>query len=262
MDARSRAGEAVPRHEGECMTTEQLSAEDLRRLIRESGLLEEMREELMDSMPVNAFQPDEEGMANLEAGMGGGGFPWQYWKRRDGRVITGPEPRETMYQIYAKKGYVPLPQYGKLPTPGSPVPCCPNLKMKENQFHVLLARGGAKELSIQQVISAGWDVNPPHVHGKRIDFPQLESVEIDRIQCDECDKDIVGVRGTNQVIQALRQHAKSVHGFARRDVDEMLYRIGYYSEAPRKAPVRRRGVSRAPASGEGLGGESLDPEEE
>ena len=222
------------------MTTEQLSPEDIRRLVRESGILDEMREELMDSMPVNAFQPDQEGMANLEAGMGGGGFPWQYWKRRDGRVITGPEPRETMYQIYMRKGYTPLPGYGKLPTPGSQVPCCPNLKMKENQFHVLLAHGGAKEMAIAQIITAGWDIKPPVVHGKAVEFPQLKGVTIERIECDECDKPIAGVKGTNQVMTALRQHGKAAHGFARRDVDEMLYRIGYLQDEPRKAPVRRR----------------------
>ena len=225
------------------MTTEQLqglTTDDLRRMIRESGLMDEMRDELMDSMPVNQFQSDQEGMANLEAGMGGGGFPWQYWKRRDGRVITGPEPRETMYQIYAKKGYIPLPQYGKLPTPGSPVSCCPHLRMKEHQFHVLLAHDGAKEMAISQIIAADWDINPPTVHGKKIIFPQMKGVAIERIECDECDKTIAGLGGTNQVVSTLRQHAKSAHGFSRRDVDEMLYRIGYLSDEPRKAPVRQR----------------------
>ena len=215
-----------------------MSKEELMALLRENGILDELKDELMESMPTNRYAG--EGGDGIEQGMGGGGFPWRYWKRRDGRVITGPEPRETLYQIYIRKGYTPLPQYGNLPSPGAPVPCCPNLKMKEQQFHVLLANGGAKELAIAQVLAAGWHENPPTVHGKKITFPQMKDVVVDSVECDECDKPIVGVKGTNQIISAMRQHCRAAHNMSRRDVDEMLWRIGYLDNEPKKPPVRRR----------------------
>ena len=220
------------------MTTDAPSREELLAMIRESGVMDDLAEELRN-VPTQQFAGEDEGYVRLEQGVGAGGFPWHYWKKRDGTVITGPEPRETLFRIYQKKGYRHMPEYGLLPTPGAPLPCCKGF-MRTDQFHVLMAKGGAKELSVRQVLAAGWDINPPTVHGKVIDFPQLRGVEVERLECDECDKPIAGVAGTNQVVVALRQHGQAVHKFSRRDVDEMLYRIGYLDNEPRKAPVRRR----------------------
>lgn len=224
-------------------TLQGLTAEQIRQLINESGVLDEMRTELLDGMPTNGFANADRGGEDVMQGIGSGGFPWQYWKKRDGRVITGPEPRETLYMIYARKGYTPLPQYGKLPTPGAPVPCCPNLRMKEHQFHVLMANGGAKEMAVAQVINAGWHLNPPVVHGKRVVFPQLKGVKVVSIECDECDKPLYGIEGSQQIVQALRQHGRAVHGFSRREVNDMLYRIGYLKDEVPSAPRPRRGAS-------------------
>ena len=154
------------------MTTEQLSRAELLDLVRESGIMEELADELRAVGPTQQFAADDEGFANLEQGLGSGGFPWNYWKKRDGTVITGPEPRETLFRTYQRKGYEHMPVYGKLPTPGSPLPCCKGF-MRTDQFHVLFARGGAKEMSLPQILSAGWHLQPPTVHGKRIEFPQL-----------------------------------------------------------------------------------------
>ena len=218
-----------------------ISREEMIEWVRESGLLDELAGELRESMgPANQFLNADEGLDRLEQGIGSGGFPWMYWRKTDGSVITGPEPRETMYRIYISKGYTPLPTYGLLPTPGSPMPCCRGKFMRTEQFHVLLARGGAKELSIQQVIAAGWHERPPVVHGKKVTFPQLKGLVIEHVECDECDKNFYGQSGTNQIIQALRQHCRAAHEFNRREVDEMLYRIGYLTEEPKKTPVRRR----------------------
>lgn len=205
------------------MVTEAPTKEQMLEWMRESGILEELKADLQQQ---NTFNEDA---MDFAAGIGSGGFPWQYWKKGDGRIITGPEPRETMYRIYQAKGYQPLPQYGKLPTPGSPLPCCKGF-MRTSQYHVILARGGAKEFPLEQIIQAGWHVTPPIVHGQAITFPQVEGREIESIACDECDKPIYGLKGTPQIVQTLRQHAKAVHSFARREVDEMLWRIGYYTE--------------------------------
>ena len=229
------------------MTTETLDARGLTReelldLVRESGVLEELKDELRADAPMNAFANSDEGADSLQAGMGSGGFPWQYWRKKDGRIITGPEPRETLYRTYERKGYRPLPEYGLLPTPGSPVPCCRNKFMRTEQFHVLLARGGAKEFPIEQIIAAGWHLKPPVIHGKVIKFPQLKGVVIEQADCDECDKPFYGVAGSRSVVQAMRQHCNARHGFNRREVDEMLYRIGYLQETPKTVPgPRQRG---------------------
>lgn len=222
------------------MVSEPLTREDLLKMVRESGILEELADEVRATGPAHQFASDDEGFVQLEQGLGSGGFPWNYWRKRDGTIITGPEPRETLFRTYQRKGYEHLPQYGPLATPGSPLPCCRGF-MRTDQFHVLLARGGAKELSVQQVLAAGWHRNPPVVHGKTIVFPQLEGLEIENVECDECDKPFAGIAGTNRVVNGLRQHCQAVHGFGRREVDEMLYRIGYLNDAPRGAPLRRRG---------------------
>lgn len=201
------------------------SKEEVLAYLTESGMLDVLREELAMT-PNNQFaEVNSEGVVEFSQGMGTGGFPWIYWKKADGRVITGPERRETMYPIYIRKGFTPMEKYGLLPTPGSPVPCCKGKFMRTDQFHVLLARGGAKEMSLEQIVYAGWHENPPVIHGQTIEFPQLKGKHIDKVECDECDKPIYGVKG--RLIATLRQHCKAVHGLARRDVEEMLNRVGY-----------------------------------
>lgn len=242
------------------MTTETLDAtglnrEDLLEMLRESGVLEELKDELRADMPSNAFANVDDGADGMQAGLGSGGFPWQYWRRKDGRIITGPEPRETLFRTYQRKGYTPLPEYGLLPTPGSPVPCCPKRFMRTEQFHVLMARGGAKEFPIAQIINAGWHKKPPIIHGKAIKFPQLKGLIIEEVQCDECDKPFWEVKGTNVIVGQLRQHARAVHNFNRREIDDMLYRIGYYSEAPKAAPRARQRPAKAEAVEEDEGEE-------
>ena len=228
------------------MTTETLDAtgmdrEQLLEMLRESGVLEELKDELRADGPMNPFSgAGADSGVDMGAGLGSGGFPWQYWRKRDGRIITGPEPRETLYRTYQRKGYTPLPQYGRLPTPGSPVPCCTNKFMRTDQYHVLFVNGGAKEFPLNQILAAGWHLKPPVVHGKTVKFPQLKGVEIDEVQCDECDKPIWGVKGSSTIVQGLRQHCKAVHNFNRREVDDMLYRVGYYTEAPKSSPRNRQ----------------------
>lgn len=230
------------------MTTDampDLSREELKQLIRESGVLDEMLREAEAITPVS-FHSSDEGMSDLERGLGSGGFPWGYWRKKDGRVITGPhvDYNETLLRTYVRKGYTPLSRYGKLPTPGSRVPCCPQFNQKDNQYHVLLANGGAGELSVGQVLDAGWHINPPVIHNKTISFPQLAGVEVESVECAECDKPIYGIAGTRDIIQKLRQHCRGAHEMPRRDVDEMLWAIGYYSEEPKRAPRRRPGKSK------------------
>lgn len=248
------------------MTTEALpegmTRESLVEFLRDSGLLDELKSDLLAEMPSSRFIPDKDGMDQLEGGMGSGGFPWQYWKRLDGRIILGPEPRETLYQIYMRKGYTPLPQYGLLPTPGSRVPCCPNLTMKDHPYHVLMARGGAKEMAVQELVNAGWHLKPQVVHGKKIVFPQLKGVKIEDITCPECDKPIHGIAGTNQVMQVMRQHGRAAHDFSRRDTDEALYAIGYLREEPINLPRRRSRPAAAAPSETPAADETEDEEDD
>src|SRR3990167_2156819 len=164
-----------------------MTREDLLQLVRESGVLEELADEVRSIGPAHQFAADDEGFVRLEQGLGSGGFPWNYWRKKDGTVITGPEPRETLYPIYQRKGYTHMPQYGALPTPGSPLPCCRGF-MRTDQFHVLLAKGGAKEMSLSQILAAGWHLKPPVIHGKPATFPQLKGIAIEDVEGDECGK--------------------------------------------------------------------------
>ena len=215
--------------------------EELLEWLRESGMIDEIKDELMTALPQAQFsEADADGQIQFSAGMGSGGFPWIYWRKADGRIITGPEPRETMYAIYQRKGFTPLPKYGLLPTPGSPVPCCKGKFMRTEQFHCILARGGAKEFPLEQIIPAGWHIRPPVIHGKKIEFPQIKGRKIEEVACDECDRPIYGLGGTTQIVTTLRQHARAAHGMSRRDVDDMLWRIGYYAEPKAARPVHSK----------------------
>lgn len=225
------------------------SKEEILEYLRDSGMLDVLREELA-AEPSNPFaEAGADGVVEFGAGIGSGGFPWMYWRKADGRIITGPEPRETMYAIYQRKGFKPLRQYGLLPTPGSPVPCCKGKFMRTEQFHCLLARDGAKEFPLEQILRAGWHVNPPVVHGKAVTFPQLAGRNVEQADCDECDRAIYGLEGTNEVVATLRQHAKAAHGLNRRDVDEMLWRTGYYKERKPERPSPRQTPSVCPGCG-------------
>lgn len=220
------------------LTPEQLA--QALEILKASGALDQLKADLSSELSEEMARSGRftgESMDIEEGGLGSGGFPWHYWKRNDGRVITGPEPRETLHVIYKRKGYVELAQYGNLPSPGAPVPCCRHLQQKDHQFHVLMANGGAKELSIDQIINAGWHEKPPVVHGRTIRFPQLEDVVIETVECPECDKPIYGVEGTNQIIVRMRQHARSAHGWTRKETSEALVEAGYLDAMP--TTVRR-----------------------
>ena len=233
------------------MTTEDavnLSPEQLAQVVKQlqsSGVLDQMldqrkaelAEELTEQMQQNRFTGED--MEGVENGLGSGGFPWRYWRRRDGRVIIGPEPRETMYPIYVRKQYEPLFQYGNLPTPGSPVSCCPNLQMKDNELHILMARGGAKEIAISQIINAGWHIHPPVIHGKTIVFPQLAGVEIETVECPECDKPIHGRADSQEIIVRMRQHGRGAHSWTRKETTEALVEVGYLKQAANLGGFRR-----------------------
>lgn len=218
-----------------------IDREQLLALVKESGIMDELRAEMLDSMPMQNFSSPD-GDAEFGAGMGQGGLPWNYWKRLDGDVVWGPSSEREIptYGVWSRKGYKHLPQYGLLPTPGSKWPCESNMACKEQPLHGLMANGGAKELSIRQIISAGWHLKAPVVHNKTIVFPQLKDVEIEDIECPECDKRISGIKGTNEVLNVFRQHSSAAHGFARREVDEALWSIGYLAEEKPRPPRRRR----------------------
>lgn len=240
------------------LTPEQL--QQVLKQLRDSGMLSQLqadlKDDLEDDLQRNRFMGDSEGLEGAENGLGSGGFPWRYWKRNDGRVITGPEPRETMYAIFVAKGYQPLFEYGNLPSPGAPVPCCRHLSMKDNQYHILFAKGGAKELSVDQIINAGWHEKPPTVHGKVVTFPQLAGIEIETVECPECDKPLYGIRGTPRIIQHMRQHGRAQHGWNRRETNEMLVEAGYLSELPSST---RRSLS--PATQAAIANQLEDEEE-
>lgn len=83
-----------------------------------------------------------------------------------------------------------------------------NLHWLNNPFEMLLRFGGARELPVEQVQEQGWDRHPPMVDGEVIAFPQLEGIELDKIDCPFCFRALPSEKGKRSHITVM--HADRV----------------------------------------------------
>lgn len=95
--------------------------------------------------------------------------------------VTCAQPWESEHNKRIEQGWVWLRQYY----------CFPAVEQSSDApggwFRPLLERGGAKELSRQQIIDMGWAHHPPVIDGKPVVFPQMEGVEVEPLSyCEFC----------------------------------------------------------------------------
>ena len=101
---------------------------------------------------------------------------------------------------YRREGWTPLPQYGRFDMS--------TVYAANHPLELLLMRGGAKELSIEQIVESGFHLNPPLVptcgraftqfhrahspecmaDAKPAQFPQMAGMEVESFQCRFCDR--------------------------------------------------------------------------
>ncbi len=116
-----------------------------------------------------------------------------YYRKSDGWVtVAVTSPMEML--SYLKEGWTHLPQYGTF-----------DLSTQygaDHPFDLLFQYGGAKEMSVRQVIESGYAINPPKIprcktpitqfHKRHIaqcwpaipvEFPQLKNIKIEKFHC-------------------------------------------------------------------------------
>ena len=107
-----------------------------------------------------------------------------YWRRPDGWLIAGPGwPQEYTKRI--RNGWQHLSQYGSF-TPGRQSVDARGIPFDaaHEGWRVLFQKGGAKEFPLEQIVAHGWHIRPPY---REVSFPQLEGVEIEVMDCPECE---------------------------------------------------------------------------
>lgn len=165
-------------------------------------------------------------------GEGVGGYPWMYWRRpkREGDPMSewitigpgGATPRGARdvgtYNLYLKKGFKPITQYGYVKPPES--------ERGWLDFVALIERGGAKEFPVSQILAYRWHLRPP-VPG--VTFPQLEKIkdEIQHAVCPQCDFDIWAPPDDMSIGNRLFEHLWSTHGFEPERAEEFCHRQGF-----------------------------------
>lgn len=103
--------------------------------------------------------------------------------------IESAHPYE--YQARRRMGCVPLDQYGTFEDisqkvsefPGEQVLRGAKWDIHREAFRRILARGGAHEFPVAQVLELRWHLKPPY---PGVTFPQLEGVEIKSFRCSYC----------------------------------------------------------------------------
>lgn len=172
-----------------------------------------------------------------EEGEGGaGGYPWQYYLKRDfgpeaNWVVTGPgggakggKRDAGSYSQYVSRGHRPLMNYGVAPVPSdAPKP--------GQEFWTMIEKGGAKEFPASQVLAFKWHQEPP-VAG--ITFPQYEEVKelVKDFLCDECDLELSFLPDDELAPRACFNHLRNTHDYPRGEAKAAMDSQGIKNVAP------------------------------
>lgn len=139
-----------------------------------------------------------------------------YYRQPNGWITMGVTT-ELEELNYRRQGWEPLPQYGRFDMTAE--------YAANHPLELLFMKGGAKELSLDQILSSGFHLNPPVVpvcglaltqyHKSHIStcwigaqpirFPQLEGKEYPGFQCNFCDRPLFPTE------KARDQHASVMH---------------------------------------------------
>ena len=154
-----------------------------------------------------------------------------YWRKPDGWIVAAPGwPQE--YAKRVRQGWEALPQYGTF-TPGQVSKDIRGIRFNPHlePWRVICQKGGAKEFPLEQVIAFNWHLAPPY---KEVELPQLEGVEVDVLDCPECN-----VQPFHDP-QHLAQHLRIRHDYTRLDLVTYGKEMGIdFSKRERKDKARR-----------------------
>ena len=119
---------------------------------------------------------------------------FMYYRTPDGWIHPA-SAHENDQLIYARGGWVPLPEYGTF-----------NWKPYDvnHPYDTLFRAGGAKEMPADQVIQLSYVRTPPVVDGATVKFPQMVGISVPLIDCPFCDRPM-------PTEAALKNHSEVMH---------------------------------------------------
>ena len=156
-----------------------------------------------------------------------------YWRKPPSNWIVCAPGWPQEYAKRLKRGWTPLPQYGTF-TPG--------LKSEDSRGHdfnphrepwrIIFQKGGAEEFPVDQVIAYNLHLAPPY---KEVAFPQLEGVEVDVLDCPECNTQPF------HATDHLAQHLRIRHEYTRVDLKVYGEEMGidFTRRTRKRAEVRK-----------------------
>lgn len=156
---------------------------------------------------------------------------YYYYRKPDGWIVSAAGwPQEYAKRI--RQGWEALVQYGTF-TPGQVSRDTRGVRFNPHlePWRVICQKGGAKEFLVEQVIAYNWHLAPPY---KEVEFPQLEGVEVDVLDCPECN-----VQPFHDP-QHLAQHLRIRHDYTRLDLVTYGKEMGIdFSRRTGKDKIRR-----------------------
>lgn len=144
-------------------------------------------------------------------------IPGGYYRKPDGWIAyaVGWETAQGR-RLMDSKGWSPLDSYPRLVVD----------QERRGQFHGMLRTGGAGEFIPAQIVQMGWDKKPPRIltcgqviadftHPRHVqkcystvEFPQMEGVTVNEIQCSMCRK---AISSLDDVEVLLKKHLEVSH---------------------------------------------------
>mgnify|MGYP001594462299 CR=1 FL=1 len=186
----------------------------------------QMQREL-DRLKLDLAQTRTAGTVQDAIDSGPGGYPWQYYRRREdgglmsGWIVTAPGGAAPggrrdagSFALYSAKGHRPLMNYGVAPVPS-------DVHRPGGEYATFIQNGGAKEFPAAQVVALKWHINPP-IAGTV--FPEYEKVkdQVKEFHCEECDFEIYFLPADKAVPRACFGHLRQSHQYNRTEATLVL----------------------------------------
>lgn len=191
---------------------------------------------------------------------------WAYAKRTPGRLCAKDSHEQCRHgwvvvipvtpsnrNDFEYKGFEIMSKYGEFPmgtrngapraTDARGVAWNP----ADEQWRLILQRGGAVEFPADQVIAFGWHRRPPY---REAQFPQVEDLDIIDIECPECPR-VMSAVSDGEVTEMLRAHLttrmNARHSYSIEDLREFgkEMELNFDTARSRSKPVRRGRAKKA-----------------
>lgn len=155
-----------------------------------------------------------------------------YWRRPGNKWIVSAPGHAQEYAKRMRRGWEPLLQYGTF---------MPGMKSTDTRGHrfnahrepwrVIFQKGGTAEFPLDQVIAYNWHLAAPYAE---VTFPQLEGVEVEVLDCPECE-----VQPFHEA-QHLAQHLRIRHDYTRLELTQYGKEMEIDFTRGRKRPRARQ----------------------